>query len=195
MAVLQAQGTPVQAPPPPPVPALPARAGAATAPAGGVAAESPQATRDQIRDAARDMGNVAGDPVQNALQAAQNGLEAAQNAARQGEAVVVQPPPYRQESPIPPEVIPIVQTVFGSLIAIILGYPIIRFVTRMLEKRADRSMVRGADVTRQIQQLQQSLDAMAIEIERIGEAQRFQSKLIAERERSALPSGEDRGAR
>lgn len=111
------------------------------------------------------------------------------DAAAQGEAVVLQPPPYRSDSPIPPEVLPIVQTVFGSLIAIAIGVPLVRFVTRILEKRMDRSLVKGTEVARQMQQLQQSLDAMAIEIERIGEAQRFQAKLMAERERAALPEG------
>lgn len=180
MFISQSQGT--QAPPPPPVPAMPARAGQATATA-------PTAT---AAPSAADAAAAAGDAAQNAAIAARNALEAAANAARQGEALTVQPPPYRSESPIPPEVLPIVQTVFGSLIAIALGYPIIRFVTRMIERRADRSMVRGAEVARQMQQLQQSLDAMAIEIERISEAQRFQAKLMAERDRAALPVGEDR---
>lgn len=178
----QSQGT--QAPTPPPVPVMPSRAGQATATAPAAA----QAAAQSGADAAA----AAGDAAQNAAIAARNALEAAANAARQGEAVIVQPPPYRSESPIPPEVLPIIQTVFGSLIAIALGYPIIRFVTRMIEKRTDRSMVRGAEVTRQMHQLQQSLDAMAIEIERISEAQRFQAKLMAERERAGLPAGDER---
>lgn len=40
----------------------------------------------------------------------------------------------------------------------------------------------------QIEQLQQSVDAIAVEVERIAEAQRFSAKLLAERNES-LPSG------
>ena len=38
----------------------------------------------------------------------------------------------------------------------------------------------------QLEHLQQSLDAVAVEVERIGEAQRFTTKLQAERTRSSL---------
>lgn len=180
MSVLSSQGTQAPAPPPPPVPAMPTRPGQATATGAAAAAEGAATEAQRVRDEVREV-----------LRGVREGVIADQNAALQGEAITLQPPPYRQESPIPPEVIPIVQTVFGSLIAIVLGYPIIRFVTRMIEKRSDRSMVRGAEVARQMQQLQQSLDAMAVEIERIGEAQRFQAKLLAERERAALPADRD----
>ena len=41
----------------------------------------------------------------------------------------------------------------------------------------------------QLERLQQSIDAIAIEVERIAEAQRFSAKLISERaERTSLPS-------
>jgi hypothetical protein len=39
--------------------------------------------------------------------------------------------------------------------------------------------------------LQQSIDAIAVEVERIGEAERFATRLLAER---AAPGGEGRGA-
>ena len=39
----------------------------------------------------------------------------------------------------------------------------------------------GPDLTPQIRQLQDSVDAMAIELERISEGQRFTAKLLAER--------------
>ncbi|MEP7002166.1 MAG: hypothetical protein ABI969_16885 [bacterium] len=41
----------------------------------------------------------------------------------------------------------------------------------------------------QLEQLQQSIDAIAIEVERIAEAQRFSARLMSERsERASLPS-------
>jgi hypothetical protein len=38
-----------------------------------------------------------------------------------------------------------------------------------------------------LEQLQQSVDAIAVEVERIAEAQRFSAKLLAERDSSNLP--------
>lgn len=106
--------------------------------------------------------------------------------------VIVQPPPYRDagnNNEIPAEVIPIVGIVMGTGMAIALGYPIIRTITRLIERRTDKGYVRGADVEVQLRALQESVDTMAIEIERISESQRFQAKLLAERKQDALGSG------
>lgn len=161
------QTTPATAPQAPPIPPLPARPGAATG--------APP----------RDGSGAAGDATENARAAIQNAIDAATNV---GEAVVVQPPHY-SNTDIPPEVIPIVGMVFGSLVAMVVVWSIARFATRVFEKRADRSVLRADVVQSQLQQLQTSLDTMSIEIERISEAQRFQAKLMAERDRVALPEG------
>lgn len=101
----------------------------------------------------------------------------------QTEAIIVQPPPYRVtgNNEIPPEVIPIIGMVSGTLIAIVIGYPIVRLITRLIERRSDRSLVPGTEVASQLRRLQDSVDTMAIELERIGEAQRFSARLLAER--------------
>ncbi len=167
-AQAQQTTTPAPAPQGPPIPPLPARPGAATG-------AQPRDGRD-----------AAGDATENARTAIQNAMDAATNA---GQAVVVQPPPFGRSGDIPPEVIPIVGIVFGSLVTIAVVTAIARFATRVFEKRMDRSVLRADVVQSQLQQLQTSLDAMSIEIERIGEAQRYQAKLLAERERAALPDG------
>lgn len=174
--IAQAQQTTPAAPAPqapqatqaPPIPPLPSRPGAATG-----------ATPRDGRDAA-------GDATENARVAIQNAVEALSNA---GQGVVVQPPPYSRNNDIPPEVIPIVGIVFGSLVAIAVVTSISRFATRVFDKRMDRSVLRADVVHAQLQQLQTSLDTMSIEVERISEAQRYQAKLMTERERVALPDG------
>jgi hypothetical protein len=107
---------------------------------------------------------------------------------------VVQDPPYRQDEQIPKEVVPIIGIVFGSLVVIILGYPIVRLFTRIAEKAADKSLLRASEVKDQLKALQDSIDTMAIEIERISESQRFQDRLLAggaavDRERGAESEG------
>ena len=49
----------------------------------------------------------------------------------------------------------------------------------------------GAAQNLQLEQLQQSVDAIAVEVERIAEAQRFSAKLLAERADPALISRSD----
>jgi hypothetical protein len=101
-----------------------------------------------------------------------------------------QPASIVQVSPdIPPEVVPIVGIVFGSLALMVIVTPIVRGIMRMIERWQDKSLVHGPAVAQQLAQLQQSIDTLAIEVERISEAQRFQAKVLAERERPAIGGG------
>ena len=148
------------APPAPPIPVAPARPGAGTGAAPAPAAPGEPA----VATSPQDQGTP--------------------------EAVILQPPPYRDISnEIPPEVIPIVGIVMGTGVAIALGYPIIRTITRLIERATDKRYVRGQDVEVQLKALQESIDTMAIEIERISESQRFQSKLLSDRKNEALGPG------
>lgn len=157
--------------PPPPIPPVPPTAGAAT---GG-------ATVTQVQ--------IGGDGTADAQRAIQNAIEAAQNAA--GQAGTLQPPRVVQVSPdIPPEVVPIVGIVFGAVALMVIVTPIVRGIMRMIERRQEKTLVHGPAVAQQLAQLQQSVDALAIEVERISESQRFQAKVLAERERPALGGGE-----
>lgn len=104
--------------------------------------------------------------------------------------VAVQPGPIVQVSPdIPPEVVPIMAIVFGSVALMVIVTPIVRGVMRMIERHQDKSLVHGPAVAQQLAQLQQSIDTLAIEVERISEAQRFQSKVLAERSPAKLGEG------
>ena len=58
-------------------------------------------------------------------------------------------------------------------------------------RRAARATPRRQDDDR-LEHLQQSVDAIAVEVERIAEAQRFSAKLLAER--TGEPSSPERGA-
>jgi hypothetical protein len=115
--------------------------------------------------------------------------------------VTDQPTPFVQVSPdIPPEVVPIlnevvpiVGIVFGSLALMVILTPMVRGIMRLIERRQDKSLVHGPAVAQQLAHLQQSIDALAIEVERISESQRFQTKVLAARERPALGDGEATG--
>lgn len=82
--------------------------------------------------------------------------------------------------------------VFGQVAAIVAGLLGavcgISVLTYRSVKKIDNKNVPIGDVSERLLQLQQSVDAIAIEVERIAEAQRFTARLEAEREgRPALP--------
>ena len=89
--------------------------------------------------------------------------------------------------------IPEVQ-VFAQVAAIVVGLLAavcgISVATYRSVKRTDNHhLPPSSDVSQRLDQLQQSVDAIAIEVERMAEAQRYTARLEAERElRSALPS-------
>lgn len=98
------------------------------------------------------------------------------------QSIVIQPPRYGgNESPIPVEVIPLAGMLMTTILAVAIGYPIVRVISRYFDRRLDKTLVSAQEVTLQIRQLQESVDTMAIELERIGEAQRFSAKLLVER--------------
>jgi len=79
---------------------------------------------------------------------------------------------------MPHEVVSIAQSFFATIAAIALGIPVIRAITRRWEQpKVPREVV--ADTTARLERIEQAVDAIAIEVERIGEAQRFNAKLAA----------------
>ena len=87
-----------------------------------------------------------------------------------------------------PEVQVFAQVVAISLGVIAAGCAIAVATTRAFKRIEDQPHAPSADLQGQITQLQQSVDSIAIEVERIAEAQRFMARLEAERDsRQALP--------
>lgn len=78
----------------------------------------------------------------------------------------------------------IVVLLAGALSAIVVG--LVRGVSLKPKPRGI-----GDAQNLQLEQLQQSVDAIAVEVERIAEAQRFSAKLLAERADPALISRSD----
>lgn len=72
----------------------------------------------------------------------------------------------------------------GLLAVIIIVGPFARMAARRMERRPEVDAVNtnARVLQEQIQQLQQGMDAMSLEMERVGEAQRFQSKLLLKKD-------------
>ncbi len=91
---------------------------------------------------------------------------------------------------LPPQVMPLARMgqetafgVLGLLAAIIILGPFARMFARRMDRRTEISA--AGENTRLLQQqlvqLQQSMDAISVEVERISESQRFESKLLHEK--------------
>lgn len=153
-----------------------------TAPAPPVPPD-PQSLRDQIRTS-----------VEQQVQAARAEAAAAAGAAAQEGAegpltptVIVRPGGFDE---VPPQIVDISLMFFLTVFAIIVGFPIARAFARWIDRRGQEPRL-PADIATQINQIAQSVDAMAIEVERISEGQRFTTRLLADQQasRGGLPAG------
>ena len=109
-----------------------------------------------------------------------------------GEQTIIGMPPANEI--VPPQVVDISIAFFLMLAVIIIGLPLARaFARRMDRKSAAPQMPTG--VSAQLAQLNQAVDAIALEVERISEGQRFTTRLLSEQReavRQTLPSAADR---
>ncbi|HEX2779185.1 MAG TPA: hypothetical protein VHM30_06790 [Gemmatimonadaceae bacterium] len=89
-----------------------------------------------------------------------------------------------------PEMAAVVVPLAGMtmIVTIVLGIPLVRAYTKRVESRGAAPAIPG-DVTARLERIEHAIDAMAVEVERIAEGQRFTTKLLSERasERDALP--------
>ena len=80
---------------------------------------------------------------------------------------------------IPGELIPIVLFIMVGIT--IIGAPIARAIARRIEGGPRTNAGLPNDVGARLERMEQAIDAIAVEVERIAEGQRFTSKLLAGR--------------
>jgi len=86
---------------------------------------------------------------------------------------------------MPPDPNLIVHEVFSwvvpGLVIMVLGFPVVRLVTRWLEPRPvpprELSAING-----RLERIETAVDSIAVEVERISEAQRFSARLQSEQQ-------------
>jgi len=156
-----------------------------------------QELRDQIRESIR------------AAQEAARGARDAQRAAREirvqtGLPVVPPVPPIPQipeiqihqgmpANVIPPQAVDVAIGFFIMCAVMVIGWPLARAFGRRIERGGPAATVSPA-VSEQLQRIEQAVEAMAIEVERVSEAQRYFAKLHSAplSEPATLESGERR---
>jgi hypothetical protein len=160
--------------------------------------EDIQNLREQIRQGLRDGQISIGD--QNGADAPP-GTPAIVGAPRNiiirspdGKQTVVSMPSYNAKDVIPPQAVDISIAFFITIAAIIIGLPLARAFGRRMDRNASRAQV-APELSAQLTQLNQAVDAIALEVERISEGQRYTTRLLSEQRdpgRASLTAPTDR---
>jgi hypothetical protein len=143
-------------------------AGVAQAQAAAAAQDAAAAARQQ----ARDQAQMIRDQAQMIRDAGRFDREA-------GRPIIVRPP---MSGPSPrQEKMMFAGFIMVVLAAVVIFHPLVRALARRLEGAGRKSDSLDASSAERLQRIEQALDAMAIEIERISEGQRFTTKLLSAR--------------
>jgi hypothetical protein len=129
-----------------------------------------QAARDAARDAARTSKVVHVD---------KNGTVTIDGSAvfTPGDQSFTIPAGFDNSHLIPPQVVDIAIGFFAMCAVMVVGWPLARAFGRRIESRAAAPAAIPAAITDQLQRIEQAVDAMSVEVERISESQRFMAKL------------------
>jgi hypothetical protein len=141
--------------------------------------------RPPVQGKAADVG-VQIAQVQGQIATVQSQLAIIERGAFPGERGPVFPPRNRQPS-MDPDAVTAIFIIF--MLAVLM--PLSIGLARRLWRRGSASEARVADpmVAPRLERLEQAVDAIAIEIERVSEGQRFITKILAERPAASSPMG------
>ncbi len=149
-------------------------------------------SRDQLREQIRQSVKDAQVAAQEVAQSQAAARKAAEDA---GQTAVLPPiPPLQpgihigvpsQQDVIPPQVESISIAFFVMIAVIIIGLPLMRAFARRIDRGTPVAAPIPREVRDQLEQIAQSVDAIAIEVERISEGQRFTTKMLSERKQQA----------
>ena len=114
--------------------------------------------------------------AQQELRAAEEQLRQLERQTKAGPFVYTSQAPDDFRPQIPGEAVDIAIGFFITCAVIIVGWPIARALGRRFERRGAPLAVE-AGMTEQLQRIEQAVEAIAIEVERISESQRFLAKL------------------
>jgi hypothetical protein len=133
-----------------------------------------QTTAQEARQAAKEL--------KQELQDATKEFRQAQGGGGNTPVIAVPPRGFQvNDRDVPPRALEMSYGFMTTFAICVIGFPLARAIARRIDGRSRAPNIPAADLTPHLRQLQDSVDSMAIEIERISEGQRFTSKLLAER--------------
>jgi hypothetical protein len=184
--------------------------GATAKPAAPASPQAPATTgRDAQRIDTRELRDQIREQVRTSIQAATQGAAAADVQVHvpppstnprvftirqnNGEVTTFGMPPASEI--IPPQAVDISIAFFLMVAVIIIGLPLARAFARRMDRKGGGPAQIPREVSDQLVQINQAVDAIALEVERISEGQRFTTRLLSEQRdaaRQTLPTGAPR---
>lgn len=143
------------------------------------AAQLRQQIQAQVKQAAADARSAARD----AAQAARDAQISTPPTPPGIPMIQVRGPGFERD--MPPRVKDVSIAFFVTLAFVIIGLPLVRAIARRVERGAPQPAQIPQQMQAQMEHLMQSVDAIAIEVERISEGQRFATKMLAEKKPDA----------
>ena len=172
---------------PPAAPAAPAPAGVSSEFAVGVLRTEMAVLRKEMTDLADQLtpgiSSAREEAISDQISATADRLESLQeqlDRALSGQPLASSTQEPADTGPaIPDEVMDVIEWSMITLVIIALGTPLVRTMARWLDRRGVRPEAAPASGQR-MDRLEQAVDAVAIEIERISEGQRYTNRMISE---------------
>jgi hypothetical protein len=100
-----------------------------------------------------------------------------QEARAEGRSITIQPP-FDPENVIPAGAVDISIAFFLMMGFIIVGLPLARAFARRMDRKGETAG--ASEVTPRLDRIEQAIEAIAIEVERVSEGQRYTTKAISE---------------
>jgi hypothetical protein len=100
-----------------------------------------------------------------------------QAAKEQGQSITIQPQ-FNPENVIPPQAVDISIAFFVMMGFIIVGLPLARAFARRMDRRGETGS--ASEISPRLDRIEQAIEAIAIEVERVSEGQRYTTKAIAD---------------
>jgi hypothetical protein len=83
----------------------------------------------------------------------------------------------------PDEILPFLFAFAALAVGAKIMLPLVRAFAKRMEHRADAARI-PPEVTSRLERMEQAIDSIAVEVERISEGQRFTTKLLSDKTRS-----------
>ena len=151
-----------------------------------------QRIEDAVNQALSQIGDKQGDNAKQSIREAIQDIQQEIQAARaEGRSITIQP--QFGDNVIPPQVVDISLAFFFTMAFIIVGLPLARAFARRMDRRGEPAS--ASQIAPRLDRIEQAVEAIAIEVERVSEGQRYTTKSIAELRGLPVPNAGSWSAR
>lgn len=140
-----------------------------------------QAAKNEVQSEIRQAQQEMEQAKREMERAIRQATEAAVRDARNQTPEIVLPPPFPGGTPQIPDGAVVISIAFFVMCAVIaVGLPIARAFSRRMDRRHAAAPTADSETRGRLERIEQAVDAIAVEVERISEGQRFTTKILGE---------------